>query len=237
MMIALGEYPAPGTLGSTLYESPREELRRRLPPVETDGPASSFGELDLETIREFLRLHRQMLERIPDRGAAHDFRPVPSARHFGRLQWLSPEDGAVLDAYFPPFEDRAASTLIAFMASTMDHVRRRLEELGFPTPSGPPAIVVGDLRHEEGGTLIYVPGPPGLSELVYRIRRLPSGEYVVVVSSERPPEPRYSELVDALRREFGWEGTMHFENAEAFIRREGRLMTTAGRRLDALDGS
>lgn len=233
-MIAIAEYPAPGTLGSTLYEVSREELERRLPALHPDRPEGRPDTVDLETVREFLHLHRQMLESLPTRGARHDFRLVPSARHFGRLLWFSREDGALVDAYFPPFEDRAASTLVAFMVPSLEAVPRRLEELGFPTPERPPAIVVGGVDRAEGRTSIYVPGPPGLAELVYRLRRLESGACVVAVSSERPPEPRYTELVDAYRREFGWEGTMFFEDARAFARREGRLLNAGDRRVSPL---
>lgn len=236
-MIAIAEYPAPGTLGSTLYEVPREELERRLSPVGSDGFEDRPAELDLGTVRRFLDLHSEMLEAMPTRGAAHSFRLVPSDRHFGRLLWLSPEQRAAVDAYFPPFEDRASSTLVAFIAASDGELKERLEDLGFPTPDRSPTIVVGGTDFGEGRTSIYVPGPPRLSELVYRVRRLESGDLVAAVSSERPPEPRYSELVDAYRREFGWEGTMYFEDGRAFARRQGRLVLADDGRVSPLGAS
>lgn len=233
-MIAIAEYPAPGTLGSTLYEVPREELERQLSPVRPDRFDDRPSDVDLGTVRRFLERHREMLDAMPTRGAAHDFRLVPSARHFGRLLWLSPEERAAVDAYFPPFEDRAASTMVAFTAASEDELARRLEELGFPAPDRSPTIVVGEPERAEGRTSIYVPGPPSLAELVYRVRRLASGRLVAAISSERPPEPRYSELVGSYRREFGWEGTMYFETGRAFARREGRLVRADDGRVSVL---
>lgn len=236
-MIAIAEYPAPGTLGSTLYDVSREELERRLSPVRPDRFDDRAVEVDLGAVRQFLALHRELLEAMPTRGAAHDFRLVPSARHFGRLLWLSPEERAAVDAYFPPFEDRAASTLVAFTAGSEDELGRRLEEVGFPAPDRSPTIVVGEPDRAEGRTSIYVPGPPSLSELVYRVRRLASGGLVAAISSERPPEPRYSELVESYRRAFGWDGTMYFETGRAFARREGRLVLADDGRVSVLGAS
>jgi hypothetical protein len=236
-MIAIAEYPAPGTLGSTLYEVPREELERRLSPVRPHRFDDRPVDVDLGTVRRFLEIHSEMLEAMPTHGAAREFRLVPSARHFGRLMWLSPEERAAVDAYFPPFEDRAASTLVAFTAASEDELARRLEELGFPAPDRSPTIVVGETDRAEGRTSIYVPGPPSLSELVYRVRRLASGGLVAAVSSERPPEPRYTELVESYRRAFGWEGTMYFETGRAFARREGRLVMADDERVSVLGAS
>lgn len=236
-MIAIAEYPAPGTLGSTLYQVPREELERRLAPVQSDRFDEGPMDVDLGTVRQFLEIHRGMLEAMPTRGAAHDFRLVPSARHFGRLPWLSTEERAAVDVYFPPFEDRAASTLVAFTAASEDELRRRFEEVGFPAPERSPTIVVGETDRAEGRTSIYVPGPPSLSELVYRVRHLTSGGLVAAISSERPPEPRYSELVESYRREFGWDGTMYFETGRAFARREGRLVMADDGRVSVLGAS
>ena len=70
-----------------------------------------------------------------------------------------------------------------------------------------------------GGAVIHAPGPEGLAELVYRLRRTGEG-WDVLVTAERPPEPRFTELVRAYRQAFGDRETRRFDDLRSALGRE-----------------
>lgn len=227
------EYPPAGTLGARLFAMSEEALEETFEPAyanfEADEAAIAAG-VDAEAMRrleDFVRLHKEILEgekpateRVASARAS--FRPVPSARSFGVLRWYDPETVTVLGGHFPPLHGKPASIAIGFPLPPDRDPLERLAELGFRAPATDPTFIFGELRHREGKTLIYAPAPRGLAELVYRIRRDPDG-WVVLLTAERPPEPRFSELVDAYRKAFAWQGSLRYDNLEDVIAEEGAI--------------
>lgn len=228
-----GGYPPPGTLGGRLFEMSEEEFEHRFELAyanfEPDEAAIEAG-VDAEAMRrleDFVRHHKEILEgerSESDRIAAPtaSFRPVPSARTFGMLRWYDPETVTVLGAHFPPLHGTPASVAIGFPLPPDRDPIERLAELGFRAPERDPTFIFGELTHREGKTLIYAPAPEGLAELVYRIRRSPDG-WDVLLTAECPPEPRFSELVEAYRKAFSWQGSLQYDNLEDVLTREGAI--------------
>lgn len=211
------KYPRPGSLADDLFRHPMDRVHTRLESVGRVPTVERFDRL-----HDFVTLHRSLLQN----GRIHEgearFRPVPARRQFGEFRWYDPEREVVVGAHWPPFKPNAASVALAFALGPDEDPLERLELLGFPPPDRDPTMVFGEVARPEGATLVYAPGPHGLAELVYRLRRQAEG-WDVIVTAERPPEPRYSELVDQLWQAFGWTGTLSFDSGEAFQRKEGEL--------------
>lgn len=226
-------YPPPSTPGARLFAMSEEEFERSFEPAyanfEPDEAARAAGvdEAAMARLEDFVRLHKEILEgdtterdRMAAAGAS--FRPVPSARAFGMLRWYDPENVVVLGAHFPPLHGEPASVALGFPLPPDRDPLERLAELGFRPPDGDPTFIFGELTHREGKTLIYAPAPAGLAELVFRIRRGPDG-WDVLLTAEKPPEPRFSELVEAYRKAFSWQGSLRYENLEDVLKQEGRI--------------
>lgn len=207
-------YPPPGSYVAELFETSEEAFEERFErayanfePEHLPAGGDVTAE-DMNRLEGFVRLHREILggEQLATRDAS--FRPVPSGRTFGMLRWFDPEWTAVLGAHVPPLHGLPASLAIGFPLPPDADPIERLTAMGFPPPDDSPTFVFGELEDREGKTLIYVPGPSGLAELVYRVRRSADG-WDVLVTAERPPEPRFTELVSAYRESFGDRETRH----------------------------
>lgn len=219
------KYPRTGSLGADLFRHRMDRIHARLGRL-ADVPAGG----GFDRLHHFVSLHERLLDdgRFHDGGTA--FRAVPARRYFGDFRWFDPERRVVVGAHWPPFKPNAASVALAFPAAPDEDFLGRLEQLGFPPPDQDPTIVFGDVGDPEGSTLVYAPGPNGLAELVYRLRRSEEG-WDVIVTAERPPEPRFTELVDQLWQAFGWTGTLAFSSGEAFRDKDGELRPPGSVRL------
>lgn len=218
-------YPRTGTLAADLFRYRMDRIHGRMSSLAQVPSGGGFDRL-----HHFVSRHRQLMEngRFHEGGAS--FRAVPARRNFGEFRWFEPESGVVVGAHWPPFKPNAASVALAFPASRDEDVLRRLDELGFPPPDDDPTIVFGEVARPEGATLIYAPGPKGLAELVYRLRKSEEG-WDVIVTAEKPPSPRFEELVGELWQAFGWTGTLAFESDEAFSDQDGELRPPGSVRL------
>lgn len=218
-------YPRPGSLGAELFRHRMDRVHIRFSSLAEVPVGDGFNRL-----HDFVSRHLALL----DNGRMHQgeasFRPVPERRHFGQFRWFDPERRVIVGAHWPPFKPRAASVALAFPVGEDEDPFERLEELGFPPPDRDPTFAFGAVDRPEGATLVYAPGPTGLAELVYRIRRAPDG-WDVIVTAEQPPEPRFGELVDELERAFDWTGTLTFPSGEAFREEDGELKPPGSVRL------
>lgn len=211
------KYPRSGSLGAELFRYRMDRIHGRMSSLAQVPSGGGFNRL-----HHFVSRHARLLEEGRFHEGGHAFRAVPARRNFGDFKWFEPERQVVVGAHWPPFKPNAASLALAFPTGPDEDVLARLDELGFPPPDQDPTIVFGDVRSPEGATLIYAPGPTGLAELVYRLRRSEEG-WDVIVTAERPPEPRFGELVDELFQAFGWTGTLAFPSGEAFREKNGEL--------------
>lgn len=219
------KYPRSGSLADDLFRHRMDRLHVRfegLDRVPTGG--------DFDRLNDFVTIHESLLENGRIHEGESRFRPVPARRYFGLFRWFDPERRVVVGAHWPPFKPSAASVALAFPLPPEESPLERLDLLGFPPPDRDPTIVFGEISRPEGATLVYAPGPRGLAELVYRLRRRPEG-WDVIVTAERPPEPRYGELVDQLWQAFGWTGTLSFPTGEAFRHKNGELRPPGTYRL------
>lgn len=186
---------------------------------------------------EYRRLHDFVCvhEALVPPGHLHEgeieCRPVPARRHFGDFRWYDPGRGVIVGAYWPSFHPRASSIALAFPLPLYRDPVDRVGALGLPVPDADPTIVIGDVAREEGTTWIFAPAPEHLAELVYRIRRTRDG-WDVIATAERPPEPRYEQLVGELQRAFGWSGTLRFPSGRDFREKNGELEPPGSFRLD-----
>lgn len=186
---------------------------------------------------EYRRLHDFVCihEALVPPGHLHDAeikcRPVPARRQFGDFRWYDPDRGVIVGAYWPSFHPRASSIALAFPLPLYRDPVDRLGTLGLPVPDADPTMVIGAVDREEGATWVFAPGPDQLAELVYRIRRTRDG-WDVVATAERPPEPRFEELVEELQRAFGWPGTLSFPSGRDFREKNGELAPPGSFRLD-----
>lgn len=219
------KYPRPGSLGAELFRHRMDRVHIRFSSLAAVPVGEGYNRL-----HDFVSRHRQLLEAGRLHRGESEFRAVPERRHFGEFRWFDPEEGVILGAHWPPFKPRASSVALAFPVGNASDPLERLDELGFPAPDRDPTIAFGGVGRPEGATLVYAPGPQGLAELVYRLRRHPDG-WDVIVSAEQPPEPRYGELVDELERAFDWTGTLTFDSGEAFKERDGELRAPGTVRL------
>ncbi len=219
-------YPLAGSLGARLFEESEEERESRCEPVEPDLSVRAAEELQdfpLSDLRDFLEVQRDLIELFPrkDRGE-RGFRKVPSGRRFGTFDHFDPEEHLFINTYVAPFADRASVLHLLFVEEPGEPLGERLVELGFPVPIEEPTVLIGRPELDEGALLLYVPGPEGLAELVYRIRTR-EGEATVAVSAVQPPQPRFDDLVQAYRETFDWEGALVFEDVSALERDDGEL--------------
>lgn len=145
---------------------------------------------------------------------------------------VEPDAGeAVLAAArFSPVTRKPSGLAISFRARDEAHIAERLRQLGFPVPARDPTFIIGG---DGGGQAVaYMPGPPGLAELIYQVD--PERGFCVSLWSERPSEPRFSRLVEAHRRRFAWDGTMYFPDLWAFGARRGELLPPGARQPRSL---
>lgn len=203
-----------------------EELESRFVPVDRLSSADTAGsppQLDLSTLREYLEIQRDLTELFP-RGdwEERDFRKVPSGRMFGSFDYFDQDRALVIGTYKPPFTEHATVLNLLLTEEPGEPLGDRLVDIGFPVPIDEPTVLIGRPDLDEGALLMYTPGPKGLAELVYRIRT-EEDRASVIVSAVRPPEPRFSELVQAYRETFDWEGALVFEDRHALDREEGTL--------------
>lgn len=221
-------YPVPGSFAEELFSLSEEAFEERferayanLEPEHVADDAEVSAE-DMNRLEGFVRLHRQIMQGEGEGIAAPDgsFRPVPSGRTFGALRWFDPARMMVLGAHFPPLQSAPSALALGLPLPADADPLERLERIGLPAPSKEPTIIFGELQQREGKTLIYAPAPEGLAELVYRIRRTEEG-WDLLLTAERPPEPRFSQLVDSYRRAFSGQGTLRYEDLESVLEREG----------------
>lgn len=137
------------------------------------------------------------------------------------------EDGATLlaAARFSPVTRRPSALALSFRTRDEKRIAERLREVGFPVPGRDPTFLIA--REGGGQAVAYMPGPPGLAELIYQVD--PESGFCITLWSERPSEPRFSRLVEAHRRRFPWEGTMYFPDLWAFGARRGELLPPGAR--------
>lgn len=222
------QYPRSGSLADELFRRRMDRLHVQLEGLDRVPAGEGFDRL-----HSFVELHESILQNGRIHEGESRFRPVPARRHFGQFRWYDPERKVVIGAHWPPFKPSAASVALAFPLDPGEDPLDRLELLGFPPPDRDPTIVFGDVTRPEGATLVFAPGPRGVAELVYRLRKGSEG-WDVIVTAERPPEPRFSELVDQLWQAFGWTGTLSFPSGEAFRRKNGELRPPGTCRLRAV---
>lgn len=226
-------YPVEGSLADLVFSSSTDTLDEVLVPMDlAGGDGSSEGdrspELVLRKAGEFLRLNRDVSGSLPTGDERLPFRRVPSERMFGRFRYFAPDEEVLIGAYVPPLQSRPASVQLLTLESSAASIAGRLEEIGFPFPDMDPTFVVGQPDRTEGQTLVFTPGPEGVAELVYRIQVQPD-QVLLMVSAERPPAPRYSELVKQYGQELPQDGTMMFEDMSDLERGSGKKLTEGNR--------
>lgn len=226
-------YPVEGSFGDLVFTSPTEELDEVLVPLElgttgTSGEAEESLRAVLAEAEEFLRVNRQVSGSLPAGADRLPFRKIPSERMFGRFRYFDPDRQVLIGAYVPPLQLRPASVQLLLMEDAAASIASRLEEVGFPFPDLDPTFIVGQPDRTEGQTLVFTPGPEGVAELVYRIHVKPD-RVLIMVSAERPPQPRYQELIEEYSEILPQDGTVMFEDLEDLRRGSGKRLVEGNR--------
>lgn len=211
-------YPSSDSLGALVQGMSRPALDSYLVPVSS---APSVVPRLPDTVRHFLSVHEKMAGSVPRDAQERSFRGVPSGRQVSKIGWYDPDSDAFIGAHHPPGHRRPASVTLLARVESGGSLSTVVSDLGYPVPEHRPSVVIGGVDRTEGLTLVYAPGPSGLAELTYRIMKASSARYVAI-TVERPPEPRFEELVDCYRRVFASDRSLVYEDREGVRTGEAR---------------
>ena len=150
--------------------------------------------------------------------------------------WWLPDYQVSVFPHFPPFSATPDRLFFAYLVPLGQSVLDPAAAIGLPQPDMDPATVVGKAQDPGGRIVQYLPGPPDLAALEFRVRA--SGSKVTAaIMADKPPHPqRYAALVTEWRQRIDWagEGTMYFRDQAAVHSRQGTLYPPGAAAMRAL---